>query len=134
MVLWRVAGPRINGVITSRRGAINGDIAAAQKARGDAEAASAAYQAALAGGARPGQALAEETRQTLNAEIAKAKAEADAEARRRHGRRRCPHRRHPRAARGHVAKAARRSRHRHRRAPDRRHGVGRRSRRRGAGS
>ena len=44
VVLWRVAGPRINGVITSRRGTINADIAAADKARGDAESASAAYQ------------------------------------------------------------------------------------------
>ena len=28
-VVWRIAGPRINGVITSRRGVINADIAAA---------------------------------------------------------------------------------------------------------
>ena len=31
VVLWRVAGPRINGVITSRRGTINADIAAADR-------------------------------------------------------------------------------------------------------
>ena len=48
VVVWRVAGPRINGVITVRRNKINGDIAEAQKHRGDAEAASAAYQTALA--------------------------------------------------------------------------------------
>ena len=41
VVLWRVAGPRINGVITSRRSTINADIAAADQARGDAEQASA---------------------------------------------------------------------------------------------
>jgi F-type H+-transporting ATPase subunit b len=80
VVLWRVAGPRINGVITSRRGAINSDIAAAVKARGDAEAASAAYQTALAGARARAQGLAEENRQTLNAEIAKAKATGEAEA------------------------------------------------------
>ena len=80
VVLWRVAGPRINGVITSRRGVIHADIAAAEKARGDAEAASTAYQTALAGARARAQGLAEENRQTLNAEIAKAKAEADAEA------------------------------------------------------
>ena len=80
VVLWRVAGPRISGVITSRRGVIHADIEAAQKARGDAEAASAAYEAALhAARARAG-ALAEETRQKLNAEIASAKAKADAAA------------------------------------------------------
>ena len=80
VVLWRVAGPRINGVITSRRGAINSDIAAAEKARGEAETASAAYQTALAGARARAQGLAEENRQTLNAEIAKAKASAEAEA------------------------------------------------------
>ncbi|HWY61043.1 MAG TPA: hypothetical protein VNW15_04000 [Rhizomicrobium sp.] len=77
VVLWRVAGPRINGVITARRGAINSDIAAAQKARGDAEEASAAYQTALQGARKRAQTLAENNRQTLNAEIAKAKAGAD---------------------------------------------------------
>jgi F-type H+-transporting ATPase subunit b len=80
LVLWRVAGPRINGVITSRRGAINADIAAAQKARSDAEGASAAYQAALSGARARASAMADENRQKLNAEIAKAKADADAEA------------------------------------------------------
>jgi F-type H+-transporting ATPase subunit b len=80
VVLWRVAGPRINGVITSRRGAINADIEAAQKARSDAESASAAYDAALHGARARANTLAEETRQKLNAEIAKAKSAADAEA------------------------------------------------------
>jgi F-type H+-transporting ATPase subunit b len=80
VVLWKIAGPRINGVITSRRGAINADIAAADKARKDAEAASSAYQTALAGARARAQGLAEETRQTLNAEIAKGKAAAESEA------------------------------------------------------
>ena len=80
LVLWRVAGPRINGAITNRRGVINGAIAEAGKARGDAEAAQAAYETALAGARARANALAEETRQKLNGEIAKAKAEADASA------------------------------------------------------
>jgi F-type H+-transporting ATPase subunit b len=79
-VLWRVAGPRINGAITNRRGTINGAIAEAGKARADAEAAQAAYEAALAGARARANALAEDTRAQLNAEIAKAKAEADARA------------------------------------------------------
>lgn len=79
-VLWKVAGPRINGAITHRRGVINGAIAEAGKARGDAEAAQAAYESALAGARARGNALAEETRQKLNAEIAKAKAAADTQA------------------------------------------------------
>ena len=79
-VLWKVAGPRINSAITNRRGVINGAIAEAGKARGDAEAAQAAYEIALAGARARGNALAEETRQRLNAEIAKAKAAADVQA------------------------------------------------------
>jgi F-type H+-transporting ATPase subunit b len=80
VVLWRVAGPKINGVITARRGAINSDIDAAQKAREDSEKAGEAYQAALAAARGRAQKLAEENRQTLNAEIAREKAKAEAEA------------------------------------------------------
>ncbi|MES2291695.1 MAG: F0F1 ATP synthase subunit B' [Pseudomonadota bacterium] len=80
VVMWRVAGPRINGVITSRRGVIHADIAAAEKARTDAEAASSAYQTALASARARAQGLAEENRQALNGEIAKAKTVAETEA------------------------------------------------------
>jgi F-type H+-transporting ATPase subunit b len=80
VVLWRVAGPRINGAITLRRNTINEAITAAHKAREDADVASSAYQSALAAARARAQALAEQTRQTMNAEIAKAKAEADATA------------------------------------------------------
>jgi len=80
VVLWRVAGPRINAAITGRRGAINGAIAEAGKARADAEAAQAAYENALAAARARANALAEETRSKLNAEIARAKHDADAKA------------------------------------------------------
>jgi F-type H+-transporting ATPase subunit b len=80
VVMWRVAGPRINGAITGRRGVINAAIAEANKARGDADSAQAGYQTALAGARARANALAEETRTGLNAEIAKAKAQADAAA------------------------------------------------------
>jgi F-type H+-transporting ATPase subunit b len=82
VVMWRVAGPRINAAITTRRGAINSAIADAGKARNESEAAQAGYETALANARARANALAEETRQTLNAEIAKAKAEADADAHR----------------------------------------------------
>ena len=80
VVLWRVAGPKINAAITGRRGAINGAIAEAGKARADAEAAQSAYENALASARTRANALAEDTRSKLNAEIAKAKADADAKA------------------------------------------------------
>jgi F-type H+-transporting ATPase subunit b len=80
VVLWKVAGPKINAAITGRRGAINGAIAEAGKARAEAEAAQAAYENALAAARARANALAEDTRTKLNAEITKAKAEADARA------------------------------------------------------
>ena len=79
-MVWKVAGPRINGAITNRRSAINGAIAEAAKAREQAEAAQAGYETALGNARSRANALAEDTRQTLNGEIAKAKAQADAEA------------------------------------------------------
>ncbi len=79
-VLWRVAGPKINGVITHRRDTINGAIAEANKARRDAVAAQAGHETALSDARTKANALAEVTRQGLNAEVAKAKADADAAA------------------------------------------------------
>jgi F-type H+-transporting ATPase subunit b len=80
VVLWRVAGPRIKGVITSRRGQIDGDLATAQKHRADAEGASAAYQAALGSARTRAQALAAENRKRIAGDIDRAKEEADAAA------------------------------------------------------
>jgi F-type H+-transporting ATPase subunit b len=80
VVLWKVAGPRLHGAIAARRGAINGAIAAANRARADADAASADYDRALAAARSRSQALAEETRQRINAEIAAEKAKAEAQA------------------------------------------------------
>jgi F-type H+-transporting ATPase subunit b len=80
VVLWRIAGPRIKGVLATRRGQIEGDLAQAQKHRADAEGASAAYQSALAAARSRAQALAEENRKRIAGEIARAKAEADAAA------------------------------------------------------
>jgi F-type H+-transporting ATPase subunit b len=80
VVMWRVAGPRINGAITNRRNKINGDLAEAQKHRGDAEGASAAYQAALAGARARANTLADENRKRVNGEIEKAKADAETSA------------------------------------------------------
>ena len=80
VVLWRVVGPRINSVITSRRGTINAAIDDASKARIEAETAQGAYAAALAQARGRANGIVEETRQKLNAEIARAKAEADTKA------------------------------------------------------
>jgi F-type H+-transporting ATPase subunit b len=80
VVLWRVAGPKINSAITGRRNTINAAIDGAAKARAEAQAAQGAYEDALAKARGRANALAEETRSKLNAEIAHAKAQADAKA------------------------------------------------------
>jgi F-type H+-transporting ATPase subunit b len=80
VVLWRIAGPRIQGVIATRRSRIDGDLAQAQKHKADADAASAAYQSALAGARSRAQALAEQNRKRITGEIDRAKADADATA------------------------------------------------------
>jgi F-type H+-transporting ATPase subunit b len=80
VVLWRVAGPRIAGTITTRRGTITGDLAAAQKHRGDAESASADYKAKLTAARGKAQALADANRKAIAAEIEREKVAADARA------------------------------------------------------
>jgi F-type H+-transporting ATPase subunit b len=80
VVLWRVAGPRIAGVITVRRNRISDDLSLAQRHRTDAEAASAAYQSALTGARTRAQALAEENRKAVIDDVNTAKATADAKA------------------------------------------------------
>jgi F-type H+-transporting ATPase subunit b len=80
VVLWRFAGPRIQGVIGDRRRRIADDLATAQSHRNDAEQASSAYQAALTAARGRAHALAEENRKRMSDEIARAKAQADADA------------------------------------------------------
>ncbi len=80
VVLWRLATPRIAGIITARRDRINGDVQAAEQHRKDAEGASAAYETALAGARARAHKLAEENRQRLSEEAARDKAAADATA------------------------------------------------------
>jgi F-type H+-transporting ATPase subunit b len=81
VVLWRVAGPRISGVIGLRKGQIAGDIEAAGKHRSDAEAALAGYETALATARAKAHAEAEENRKRIEAEVEQARTAADAEAR-----------------------------------------------------
>lgn len=80
LVLWRVTGPRIQGVIAARRGQIEGDLGKAEKHRQDAEAALHAYEAALAAARARAQGVAEENRKRIAAEVERAKTLADAEA------------------------------------------------------
>jgi F-type H+-transporting ATPase subunit b len=80
VVMWRIVGPRIAAVIGERKGRIDGDLAAADKHRKDAEAAQAAYQSALAAARGRAQKAAEENRKLVADEVEKAKAAAEIEA------------------------------------------------------
>lgn len=80
VILWRFAGPRIQGVIGARKDKITGDIAAAEKHKADAEGALAAYEAALASARSKAHAEADTGRKALEAETEALKAAADAEA------------------------------------------------------
>jgi len=80
VVLWRVAGPRIGGAIAARKGKVAGDLAEAEAHRKDAQAAQAAYEAALAEARNRAHMLAEENRKRIGDEIEAAKAAADADA------------------------------------------------------
>lgn len=82
VVLWRVAGPRISGAIAARKGKIAGDIAQAETHRKDAEAAQAAYEAALAEAKKRAHAFADENRKRIHDEIDRAKSTADSDANR----------------------------------------------------
>jgi F-type H+-transporting ATPase subunit b len=77
MVLWRIAGPRIQGVLAERRGKINDDLKTAEQHRKNAETASAAYQAPLVEARAKARTLAEEIRTQLNREADRAKSEAN---------------------------------------------------------
>jgi F-type H+-transporting ATPase subunit b len=71
-VLAKFAIPRLSGIISDRAGRIAGDLASAEKAKADSEAARTGYEKALADARARGFTIAEEARTA-------AKAAADAE-------------------------------------------------------
>lgn len=80
LVMWRVAVPRIGGVIGERKKRVTDDLTTAEQHRNDAEAASAAYETALAQARQRAQKMANENRAAINAEIEAAKQKVEAEA------------------------------------------------------
>ena len=67
VIVSRIALPRVGGVIDARQGAIDGDLAAAQKLKDESDAALKAYEAELAAARSRAQAIGTETRDRLNA-------------------------------------------------------------------
>ncbi|MBU6297733.1 MAG: F0F1 ATP synthase subunit B' [Alphaproteobacteria bacterium] len=80
VVLWRVAGPRIGGVIGERKARIANDLGTAEKHRKEAESAEESYQSALASARSRAQKVTEENRKQVMDDVEKSKAAAEAEA------------------------------------------------------
>lgn len=79
LLMSRVALPRIGGVIEQRQSKIADDIDAAQSLKNETDKAIAAYEQALAEARAKAHTIAQETRDTLNAEVDAERAKVDAE-------------------------------------------------------
>lgn len=82
VVMWRVAVPKIGGVIAERKGRIQTELAKAEESRKQAEHAAAAYQAPILEARERARAASEATRTEMAREFERAKAGADTEAHR----------------------------------------------------
>ena len=67
IIVSRIALPRVGGVIDARQRAIEGDLAEAQSLKDESEAALKAYERELDAARSKAQAIAAETRETMNA-------------------------------------------------------------------
>jgi len=79
VLIGRFAIPRIGGIIESRRGRIEGDLAEANRLKGQSDQALKAYEKSLADAHARAQALVNETRDKLNAEADRARRKLEAE-------------------------------------------------------
>jgi F-type H+-transporting ATPase subunit b len=79
VLMSRVALPRLGSVLEARQGKIAGDLGAAERLKGEAEAASAAYEAAMVKARAEAQAIAAKLREQSVGEAASRRAALDAE-------------------------------------------------------
>ena len=79
IVMWRIAVPKIGGVIDARKGRIQGELAKAEENRKQAEHAAAAYQAPILEARERAKAVSEATRHEIAKETERANATAAAE-------------------------------------------------------
>lgn len=82
IVMWRVATPRIAGVIGERKGRISTELAKAEESRKEAERAAAAYQAPILEARERARAASEATRGEVARAFEQAKQKADVETQR----------------------------------------------------
>ncbi|MBV8798263.1 MAG: F0F1 ATP synthase subunit B' [Alphaproteobacteria bacterium] len=81
-VMWKVAVPKIGGVIAERKGRIQTELAKAEESRKQAEHAAAAYQAPILEARERARAASEQTRTQMQQEFERAKQSADTETQR----------------------------------------------------
>ena len=79
LLMWKVALPRVGGVIEERRRLIEDDLARAEELKSEADEALSAYQQALDDARSTAQAMIAETRRKLDAETAERKAALEAQ-------------------------------------------------------
>jgi F-type H+-transporting ATPase subunit b len=79
LLMWKVAIPRIGGILEARRDRIAADLGEAGKLKEQSDAALAAYEKSLAEARNRAQQLANETRDKLNAEAEQARKGLEAE-------------------------------------------------------
>lgn len=79
-IIANIAGPRIAGILETRRDRIAADIDAATRMKADADAAEAAYVQALGTARSKAVSIATETREAINAKIDAKRKDAEAEA------------------------------------------------------
>jgi F-type H+-transporting ATPase subunit b len=73
LLMAKIALPRVGGILADRRRRIEDDLTTAQRLRDDSDAELAAYEKALADARGRAQAIANETRDKLNAEAERAR-------------------------------------------------------------
>ena len=79
LVMSRVALPRIGGILANRKAIIDADLAAADASRQKTDAAIAAYEAALAAAKSKAQGIANETRESIQADLAAKRSAVEAD-------------------------------------------------------
>ena len=115
LIIARLAIPRIGGIIAARQDRIAGDLAEANRLKEQSDAALEAYEKSLADARARAQALANETRDKLNAEAEEARRKGSRPAQRQARQGREDHRRDQDRGHGQRARHRGRNRRRHRR-------------------
>nr|WP_224701463.1 F0F1 ATP synthase subunit B [Devosia sp. CJK-A8-3] len=79
LVMSKIALPRIGGILENRKAIIDTDLAAADASRQKTDAAIAAYEAALAAAKAKAQGIANETRESIQADLAAKRSAVEAD-------------------------------------------------------